>query len=79
MALRTLGFMSLGLYSQYWLLLNVSGFKSPSSALACMLLARSLLAHPYLHVNIFQVSSQPWTQAARGASTAVRQQARLKL
>ncbi|KAL6084764.1 hypothetical protein STEG23_037746 [Scotinomys teguina] len=53
-ALRTLGFMSLGLYSQYWLLLNVSGFKSPSSALACMLLARSLLAHPYLHVNIFQ-------------------------
>ncbi|CAH6776392.1 fatty acid desaturase 6 [Phodopus roborovskii] len=53
-ALRTLSFISLGLYSQYWLLLNVSGFKSPSSALACMLLARSLLAHPYLHVNIFQ-------------------------
>jgi hypothetical protein len=54
-ALRTLGLISLGLYSQYWLLLNVSGFKSPSSALACMLLIRSLLAHPYLHVNIFQV------------------------
>uniref|UniRef100_A0A8C0XGP1 Fatty acid desaturase domain-containing protein n=1 Tax=Castor canadensis TaxID=51338 RepID=A0A8C0XGP1_CASCN len=53
-ALRTLGLISLGLYSQYWLLLNVSGFKSPSSALACMLLIRSLLAHPYLHVNIFQ-------------------------
>ncbi|XP_005350764.1 fatty acid desaturase 6 [Microtus ochrogaster] len=53
-ALRTLGFMSLGLYSQYWLFLNVSGFKSPSSSLACMLLTRSLLAHPYLHVNIFQ-------------------------
>ncbi|MEJ1287693.1 fatty acid desaturase domain family member 6 [Cricetulus griseus] len=53
-ALRTLGFISLGLYSQYWLFLNVSGFKSSSSALACMLLARSLLAHPYLHVNIFQ-------------------------
>ncbi|MBZ3870645.1 Fatty acid desaturase 6 [Sciurus carolinensis] len=54
MALRTLGLISLGLYSQYWLLLNVSGFRSPSSALACMLLTRSLLAHPYLHVNIFQ-------------------------
>lgn len=65
MALRTLCFMSLGLYSQYWLFLNVSGFQSPSSALACMLLARSLLAHPYLHVNIFQVSAQPWIQAEK--------------
>ncbi|XP_015359707.2 fatty acid desaturase 6, partial [Marmota marmota marmota] len=53
-ALRTLGLISLGLYSQYWLLLNVSGFRSPSSALACMLLIRALLAHPFLHVNIFQ-------------------------
>ncbi|KAL2764667.1 fatty acid desaturase 6, partial [Daubentonia madagascariensis] len=53
-ALRTLGLISLGLYSHYWLLLNVSGFKSPSSALVCMFLIRSLLAHPYLHVNIFQ-------------------------
>ena len=54
-ALRTLGLISLGLYSQYWLLLNESGFQSPGSALACMLITRSLLAHPYLHVNIFQV------------------------
>lgn len=54
-ALRTFGLILLGLYSHYWLLLNVSGFKSPGSALACMLLTRSLLAHPYLHVNIFQV------------------------
>ncbi|XP_042558573.1 fatty acid desaturase 6 [Dipodomys spectabilis] len=54
LALRSLGLISLGLYSQYWLFLNVSGFKSPSSALACMLLTRSLLVHPYLHVNIFQ-------------------------
>ncbi|XP_053426933.1 fatty acid desaturase 6 [Nycticebus coucang] len=54
MALRTLGLISLGLYSHYWLLLNVSGFKSPRSALVCMYLSRSLLAHPYLHVNIFQ-------------------------
>lgn len=53
-ALRALGFICLGLYSHYWLFMNVSGFKSPASALACMLLARSLLAHPYLHVNIFQ-------------------------
>ncbi|XP_008586490.1 PREDICTED: fatty acid desaturase 6 [Galeopterus variegatus] len=53
-ALRTLALISLGLYSHYWLLLNVSGFKSPRSALVCMFLTRSLLAHPYLHVNIFQ-------------------------
>lgn len=63
-ALRTLGLISLGLYSQYWLLLNVSGFQSPSSALACMLITRSLLAHPYLHVNIFQV--RPPLPAHRG-------------
>lgn len=53
-ALRALGLISLGLYSHYWLLLNVSGFKSPSTALACMLVTRSLLAHPFLHVNVFQ-------------------------
>ncbi|KAF6091971.1 hypothetical protein HJG60_000140 [Phyllostomus discolor] len=53
-ALRTLGLISLGLYSHYWLLLNVSGFRSPGSALVCMLSTRSLLAHPYLHINIFQ-------------------------
>ncbi|KAM5273353.1 fatty acid desaturase 6 [Ctenodactylus gundi] len=53
-ALQTLGLMTLGLYSHYWLLVNVSAFRSPSSALACMFLTRSLLAHPYLHVNIFQ-------------------------
>ncbi|XP_006869744.1 PREDICTED: fatty acid desaturase 6 [Chrysochloris asiatica] len=53
-ALRTLSLISLGLYSHYWMLLNVSGFRSPGSALACMFVTRSLLAHPYLHVNIFQ-------------------------
>uniref|UniRef100_G1RI29 Fatty acid desaturase domain-containing protein n=1 Tax=Nomascus leucogenys TaxID=61853 RepID=G1RI29_NOMLE len=53
-ALRTLALISLGLYSHYWLLLNMSGFKNPSLALGCMFLTRSLLAHPYLHVNIFQ-------------------------
>lgn len=58
-ALRGLALLSLGLYSHYWLLLNVSGFRSPCSALACMLVTRSLLAHPYLHVNIFQVRCPP--------------------
>ncbi|XP_059527121.1 fatty acid desaturase 6 [Myotis daubentonii] len=53
-ALRALGLISLGLYSHYWLLRHVSGFRSPASALACMLCTRSLLAHPYLHVNVFQ-------------------------
>ncbi|NXP44226.1 FADS6 desaturase, partial [Heliornis fulica] len=53
-ALRTLCCMFLGLYCHYWLLIHVSGFQSPWSALLCMLLTRSLLAHPYIHVNIFQ-------------------------
>ncbi|XP_014457412.2 fatty acid desaturase 6 isoform X2 [Alligator mississippiensis] len=53
-ALRTVCCMFLGLYSHYWLLLNVSGFQSVWSALLCMLMTRSLLAHPFLHVNIFQ-------------------------
>lgn len=57
-ALRTLCCMFLGLYCHYWLLLNVSGFQSPWSALLCMLLTRSLLAHPYIHVNIFQVETR---------------------
>ncbi|XP_071429704.1 fatty acid desaturase 6 isoform X2 [Pithys albifrons albifrons] len=53
-ALRTVCCMFLGFYCHYWLLLHVSGFQSPWSALLCMLLTRSLLAHPYIHVNIFQ-------------------------
>ncbi|XP_025033919.2 fatty acid desaturase 6 [Pelodiscus sinensis] len=53
-ALRTLCCMCLGLYSHYWLLVNVSGFQSVWSALICMLITRSFLAHPYIHVNIFQ-------------------------
>lgn len=66
-ALRTLGLISLGLYSHYWVLLNVSGFQSPGSALACMLITRSLLAHPYLHVNIFQVRPpRPWALGGHG-------------
>ncbi|XP_027728904.1 fatty acid desaturase 6 isoform X1 [Vombatus ursinus] len=52
--LRTLCLMSLGLFSHYWLLIKVSGFQSPGFALLCMLITRGLLAHPYIHVNIFQ-------------------------
>uniref|UniRef100_A0A8D0EEG7 Fatty acid desaturase 6 n=1 Tax=Salvator merianae TaxID=96440 RepID=A0A8D0EEG7_SALMN len=53
-AIRTLCCMSIGLYAHYWLLLNISGFQSTWSALSCMLITRSFLAHPYIHVNIFQ-------------------------
>lgn len=56
-ALRTLCCMFLGFYCHYWLLFHVSGFQSPWSALLCMLVTRSLLAHPYIHVNIFQVET----------------------
>lgn len=56
-AARTVCCMSLGLYCHYWLLLHASAFQSPWSALLCMLLTRSLLAHPYIHVNIFQVQT----------------------
>uniref|UniRef100_A0A5F8G1N0 Fatty acid desaturase 6 n=1 Tax=Monodelphis domestica TaxID=13616 RepID=A0A5F8G1N0_MONDO len=52
--LRTLCLMSLGLFSHYWLLIKVSGFQSSGFALLCMFVSRGLLAHPYLHVNIFQ-------------------------
>uniref|UniRef100_A0A8C8SD03 Fatty acid desaturase 6 n=1 Tax=Pelusios castaneus TaxID=367368 RepID=A0A8C8SD03_9SAUR len=62
-ALRTLCFMFLGLYSHYWLLVNVSGFQSVWSALICMLITRSLLAHPYIHVNIFQHIGLPMFSA----------------
>ncbi|MBN3314186.1 FADS6 desaturase, partial [Atractosteus spatula] len=54
LALRTGCLMALGLYSQYWLLLHVSGFQSSGSALLCMLLCRALFSLPYIHVNIFQ-------------------------
>lgn len=53
-ALRSLALMGLGLCSHYWLLRRVSAFQSAGSALLCMFATRALLAHPYLHVNIFQ-------------------------
>ncbi|XP_042304145.1 fatty acid desaturase 6 [Sceloporus undulatus] len=62
-AIRTLCCMFVGLYSHYWLLLNISGFQSLWSALCCMLITRSLLAHPYIHVNIFQHIGLPMFSA----------------
>ncbi|XP_047466081.1 fatty acid desaturase 6 [Mugil cephalus] len=53
-AVRTVLMVTLGLYSQYWLLINVSGFRSPCSALICMLVCRAMFSVPYIHVNIFQ-------------------------
>lgn len=47
--------VSLGLYSQYWLLIYISGFQSPFTALFCMLVCRAMFSIPYIHVNIFQV------------------------
>ncbi|OXB56262.1 hypothetical protein ASZ78_006445 [Callipepla squamata] len=64
-ALRTVCLMSLGLCCHYCLLRHVSGFQSPWSALLCMLLTRSLLAHPYIHVNIFQHIGLPMFAANR--------------
>lgn len=64
-ALRTVCLMSLGLCCHYCLLRHVSGFQSPWSALLCMLLTRSLLAHPYIHVNIFQHIGLPMFAADR--------------
>ncbi|XP_030256488.1 fatty acid desaturase 6 [Sparus aurata] len=51
---RTVLMVTLGLYSQYWLLINVSGFQSPLTALLCMLVCRAMFSVPYIHVNIFQ-------------------------
>ncbi|XP_062976327.1 fatty acid desaturase 6 [Elgaria multicarinata webbii] len=62
-AIRTLCCIFIGLYSHYWLLLHVSGFQSVWSALGCMLITRSLLAHPYIHVNIFQHIGLPMFSA----------------
>ncbi|XP_070790739.1 fatty acid desaturase 6 [Pituophis catenifer annectens] len=53
-AIRTLCCIFIGLYAHCWLLLNISGFQSIWSTLGCMLITRALLAHAYIHVNIFQ-------------------------
>ncbi|XP_038830585.1 fatty acid desaturase 6-like [Salvelinus namaycush] len=53
-ALRTVLMVFLGFYSQYWLLMHVSGFQRAYSSLLCMLLCRAVFSIPYIHVNIFQ-------------------------
>ncbi|KAM3860132.1 fatty acid desaturase 6 [Diretmus argenteus] len=53
-AVRTILMVTLGVYSQYWLLINVSGFQSPYSTFLCMLVCRAMFSLPYIHVNIFQ-------------------------
>ncbi|XP_030195240.1 fatty acid desaturase 6 [Gadus morhua] len=62
-ALRTVLYISLGFYSQYWLLLNVSGFQSPSGALMCMMVCRAMFSLPYIHVNVFQHIGLPMFSA----------------
>ncbi|XP_044033699.1 fatty acid desaturase 6 [Siniperca chuatsi] len=54
LVVRTILMVTLGLYSQYWLLIHVSGFLSAHSALLCMLVCRAMFTVPYIHVNIFQ-------------------------
>lgn len=58
LVLRTILMVTLGLYSQYWLLIHVSGFQSLLSTLLCMLVCRAMFSVPYIHVNIFQVSKE---------------------
>ncbi|KAJ8345894.1 hypothetical protein SKAU_G00300870 [Synaphobranchus kaupii] len=64
-AVRTVMMVLLGLYSQYWLLMSVSGFQSPARALLCMLLCRALYSLPYIHVNIFQHIGLPMFSPTR--------------
>ena len=71
---RTVLMVTLGLYSQYWLLIHVSGFLSPLSALLCMLVCRAMFSVPYIHVNIFQVRntcSRPDVQVQKDALRVV--------
>ncbi|XP_018544984.1 fatty acid desaturase 6 [Lates calcarifer] len=63
--IRTILMVTLGLYSQYWLLIHVSGFKSPHSALLFMLICRAMFSVPYIHVNIFQHIGLPMFSPTR--------------
>ncbi|XP_039992183.1 fatty acid desaturase 6 [Xiphias gladius] len=62
---RTVLMVSLGLYSQYWLLIHASGFRSPHGALLCMLVCRAMFSVPYIHVNIFQHIGLPMFSPTR--------------
>ncbi|XP_041829765.1 fatty acid desaturase 6 isoform X2 [Melanotaenia boesemani] len=65
LVVRTVLMVTLGLYSQYWLLINVSGFRSAFSALLCMLVCRAMFSVPYIHVNIFQHIGLPMFSPTR--------------
>ncbi|XP_061783217.1 fatty acid desaturase 6 [Nerophis lumbriciformis] len=54
LAARTLLMILLGLHAHYWLLLHLSGFRTPLSAALCMLASRAMFSVPFIHVNIFQ-------------------------
>lgn len=63
--LRMVPVVLTGIYINAWLLVNVSGF-SWLGALACMAVSRSVLAVPYIHVNIFQHIGLPmWDRKHR--------------
>ncbi|XP_054624860.1 fatty acid desaturase 6 [Dunckerocampus dactyliophorus] len=62
---RTLLMILLGLYAQYWLLVNVSGFRTPLSAALCMLACRAMFSLPFIHVNIFQHIGLPMFSQSR--------------
>ncbi|XP_030630716.1 fatty acid desaturase 6 [Chanos chanos] len=63
--IRTMFLVILGLYSQYWLLIHVSGFQSAHAALLCMLVCRAMFSLPYIHVNIFQHIGLPMFSPTR--------------
>ncbi|XP_067100748.1 fatty acid desaturase 6 [Osmerus mordax] len=64
-ALKTVSMIALGMCSQYWLLVHVSGFQSPYTTLLCMLLCRAMSSIPYIHVNIFQHIGLPMFSPTR--------------
>ncbi|KAK0151687.1 Fatty acid desaturase 6 [Merluccius polli] len=64
-AVRTVLMVALGFYTQYWLLLHVSGFQSPHSTLLCMMVCRAMFSLPYIHVNVFQHIGLPMFSATQ--------------
>ncbi|KAL0964841.1 hypothetical protein UPYG_G00329750 [Umbra pygmaea] len=64
-ALRTALMVCLGFYSQFWLLIHVSGFQCPYRTLLCMLICRAMFSLPFIHVNIFQHIGLPMFSPTR--------------
>ncbi|XP_051927764.1 fatty acid desaturase 6 [Hippocampus zosterae] len=66
--LRTVLLILLGVASHFWLLLTVSGFRSPLGAGLCMLATRAMFSLPFIHVNIFQhIGLAMYSRSARPA------------